>query len=244
MIKKLIGLGLTDGEARVYYALLQLGSSTVGPIVKKSKIAYSNIYEVLDRLSQKGLVTHITKQKTKYFQASHIENLKFYLEEKEQHIEQQKETLQELWPHITSLVSEQAHEAEVFVGFKGLTSAYAIMLEDVQTNDTFNFFFNAPDQYAEAIDSFYVRIGKIFRDKKVSLKGIAHESYRQNKGVGQTPWTKMRYVDFPTPTTIDICKDKIMLITWEQPMGVLITSLELAEGFRQYFESVWKQAKK
>jgi sugar-specific transcriptional regulator TrmB len=66
---ELTKLGLTEGEAKVYLALLKLGSSTVGPIVKKSKVAYSNIYEVLERLISKGLVSFIKKEKTKYFQA-------------------------------------------------------------------------------------------------------------------------------------------------------------------------------
>ena len=57
---------LTEGEAKVYEALLFLGSSTVGPIVTRSKVSYSNIYEVCDRLTAKGLVSHIVKEKTKH----------------------------------------------------------------------------------------------------------------------------------------------------------------------------------
>ena len=44
---ELLKVGLTDGETKVYLALSEIGSSTVGPIVKKSGIAYSNIYDVL-----------------------------------------------------------------------------------------------------------------------------------------------------------------------------------------------------
>ena len=44
-------LGLTEGEASVYLALLKLNSSTVGAIVKDSGVSYSKIYEVLGRLS-------------------------------------------------------------------------------------------------------------------------------------------------------------------------------------------------
>ena len=41
--KELQSLGLTEGEAKAYVALLGLGSSTVGPIAKKSSILYSAI---------------------------------------------------------------------------------------------------------------------------------------------------------------------------------------------------------
>ena len=54
-------IGLTNGEARVYSSLLNLESSTVGPITKKSGVAYSKIYEVLQRLIEKGMVSFIIK---------------------------------------------------------------------------------------------------------------------------------------------------------------------------------------
>ena len=76
-------LGLTEGESKVYEALLSLGSSTVGPIVKKSGVAYSNIYEILNRLLEKGFVSFVTKEKTKYFQAAEPTRIKDYLEKQE-----------------------------------------------------------------------------------------------------------------------------------------------------------------
>ena len=59
----LLKIGLTEGEAKVYIALTELGSSTVGPIVKKAKVAYSNVYDILNRLIEKGIVSFITKNK-------------------------------------------------------------------------------------------------------------------------------------------------------------------------------------
>ena len=34
------GLGFTEGESKAYIAMLELGSTTVGPIAKKASIAY------------------------------------------------------------------------------------------------------------------------------------------------------------------------------------------------------------
>ena len=85
--EKLEELGLTSGESKVYEALLVLGPSTVGPVVKKSNVAYSNIYEILNRLLDKGLVSFIVKQKTKYFQAEDINRIKDYLVLQEKELE-------------------------------------------------------------------------------------------------------------------------------------------------------------
>lgn len=47
-------LGLTKSEIKVYLALLELGQSTTGPVVDKAEIASSKIYEILEKLVNKG----------------------------------------------------------------------------------------------------------------------------------------------------------------------------------------------
>ncbi len=243
MIEQLKKLGLTEGESKVYYALLKKGSSTVGPIVKESCVAYSNIYEILERLINKGLVTYILKEKTKYFQATNIENIEVYLANKQQELDKQKEMLSSIKKAIGSISKEIMEEAEIFVGKAGLRSAYEIILQDVKRDEDFLFFYNTPKEYATQVEEFYLIIAKKFKKSGVDLKGLTFESYRGTKGIKQTPWTKMKYVNFPIPPTMDICKDKILIISWKRPMGFLIKSQELADNFKEYFYSVYDKAK-
>jgi sugar-specific transcriptional regulator TrmB len=244
MLTELKKLGLTDGEARVYIALLKTGSSTVGPVVKQSDVAYSKVYEIIERLIKKGLVTYIIKEKTKHFQATNPENLKAYLEKKQEEIDGQKTALDSILPSITKISKETSEEAEIFIGNKGLRTAYEILLEDTKKNDDFLFFITLPKEKVEEVAEFYSRIGKKFKEVGVNLKGISHETYRDVPGTKETAlWTKMRYVNFPIPSTLDICKDKILLISWEKPAGFLIRSQELADNLRGYFNSVWEKAK-
>jgi HTH-type transcriptional regulator, sugar sensing transcriptional regulator len=49
-IEQLTTLGLTPGEAKVYLAMIQIGSSRVGKIVEISGVSQSKVYNVLDRL--------------------------------------------------------------------------------------------------------------------------------------------------------------------------------------------------
>ena len=60
MLSELIHLGLTNGEVRIYLSLLKLVSSKVGSIVKDSRVSYSKVYDVLERLITKGLVSYVT----------------------------------------------------------------------------------------------------------------------------------------------------------------------------------------
>ena len=54
-LHELLKIGLTEGEAKVYLALSELGSSTVGPIVKKTKVANSPEKSKFDFVSIKNL---------------------------------------------------------------------------------------------------------------------------------------------------------------------------------------------
>src|SRR3989344_7793587 len=121
----LTNLGLTEGESKVYLALLKQGSSTVGPIVKEAKVAYSNIYEILDRLLEKGLVSFIIKEKTRHYQAAQPSQLQDYLEKKESQLAEEKSILKKLIPELEKL-QEQTHrqQAEIFLGLKGMKTAF------------------------------------------------------------------------------------------------------------------------
>src|SRR3989344_6526669 len=139
---ELLKVGLTDGESKVYLALSEIGSSTVGPIVKKSGVASSNIYDILDRLVGKGLVSFVVKSKTKYFQAAPPHNLLEYLESREKEISSQKASLIKSLPDLENLQgTHMTQEAEVFVGKKGLRSAYEKMLKGVTKNDEALYFY-------------------------------------------------------------------------------------------------------
>jgi len=63
-------LGLNRRESICYTALLELGSSKTGAIVKKTGIPSSKIYEILDKLINRGLVSYIKIGKIKHYQAS------------------------------------------------------------------------------------------------------------------------------------------------------------------------------
>src|SRR3989344_1268060 len=91
---------LTKSEVSVYLALLDLGSSSTGKIVDKSQVSSSKIYEILDRLMQKGLVSFVIKEGVKHFEAAPPDRILDYAEEKEKEMKQQKEGLKSLIPEL------------------------------------------------------------------------------------------------------------------------------------------------
>ncbi|MEM4152831.1 MAG: helix-turn-helix domain-containing protein [Candidatus Pacearchaeota archaeon] len=74
--------GLTKGEAKVYLTLLKIGETTTGNIIKESGLSGSKVYEIINRLIKKGLVSFIVKERTKWFKAATPRKLLEYLDMK------------------------------------------------------------------------------------------------------------------------------------------------------------------
>ncbi len=239
----LLKIGLTEGEAKVYIAMIELGSSTVGPIVKKSGVAYSNVYDILNRLMDKGVATYILKSKTKYFQAVSPSNLLVYLEKKEAELNQQKKALKKALPQLESLQEFKAkQEAEIFVGKKGLRAAYEKLFTTVNKDEEDLFFYIYHPEYGKEADLFYLSIQEII--KKLPIRGISNTEGRESLFAQSVDFIRYRFVDFPIPGNLEVCGDKTLFVSWEKPtIGVLITSKSIADNLRNYFDTVWVIAK-
>lgn len=237
----LLRIGLTEGEAKVYLALLEQGSSTVGPIVKKSGVAYSNVYTVLDRLIKKGLTSIIVKSKTKYFQPASPSNLYQYLEGRELEISSQKQALKKVLPELERLQKvAPTEESEMFIGIKGLRSAYAQFLSDVDPIGKYMFFYVHQKEYATEADRFYFSIKDVLKNLK-GVRGICNLQGKDSAFNKQATFIEFRYVDFPIPGNIEIYKDRVLLVSWQQPaVGILVRSKSLSDSLSIYFESVWR----
>lgn len=247
-------IGLTNGEARIYLALLSLDSSTVGPIVKKSGVAYSKVYEVLERLIEKGLVSFTIKEKTKYFQALEPSRLKEYLEKKEKEIEENKKILNKLIPSLKDITSKKSNrqESEVFVGEKGIKTAYEILLKNTAPKSSLRFFYIHSKKYDKQAYDFYFGIGNVIgkldsfiKKNKIEWRGLENkEDFGYILADRLPKFMPVKDVKFPLPGNIDIGEEMILIVAWsEKPVGILIKSKEVADNFKNYFDSAWKITK-
>jgi HTH-type transcriptional regulator, sugar sensing transcriptional regulator len=246
MKEELRQLGLTKGETNVYLALLKLSSSTVGAIVKESGVSYSKIYEVLGRLMEKGLASFTLKEKTKYFQGVKPNRLLEFIKQKEEEIKKNKEAIENILPDLEAMSDKKGNQsAEIFIGLKGLKTAYEILLKGYSKNIPLCYFYVHDEKYAEIANDFYEKEFSYFKELKIKLQGVSSRDLKQSKSFKKPPkFADLRFVDSPLPSTIDIYQDKILITTWrDKPFAYLITSKEISENFMNYFNQLWKIAR-
>ena len=242
-------LGLTDGEARVYLSLLKLGSAKVGEIVKDSTISYSKVYDVLQRLSIKGLASQIIVENIKYFNAVEPYRLHEYIKRKEEELDTQKGIIDKIIPQLAEYARDNRNKkkssAEIFIGDSGLKTAYEVLFNNISTrkkndDDVLRYFYPHAG-YHEVATPFYSRLYQFQKSKKIKQKGIATFAFKSSKHFREIPKdVNMKFVNFPLPGTMDILRDKLLIISWNNTAtGILIISEEIAEHFKSYFDKIW-----
>jgi len=97
---KLMDLGLTEDEAKVYVALLELGGSYVSVVAKKAGIHRVNCYKILDDLVKKGLVNSFVKNQVKHYA---VETPRILVQQQAEKLDAAKRLLPELFSITNSL---------------------------------------------------------------------------------------------------------------------------------------------
>ncbi|AIF83144.1 putative transcriptional regulator [Candidatus Nitrososphaera evergladensis SR1] len=242
--QQLVDLGLTQGEARVFLSLLKLGPSKVGAVVKDSKVSYSKVYDVLERLASKGLVSHATIGNIKHFNAVEPYRLHDYLQKKEDALKAQKATAEGLVSELAKVANRNraAKGAEIFAGDRGLRTAYEILLKDASKNDVLRYFYPF-DDYHPIATPFYSRLHLFQKEKEITQRGIGTVAFSRSAHYREIAgMVDMRFVPFPLPGTMDVFQDKLLMVSWESEIGILVTSKDIADHFARYFDSVWQVA--
>jgi sugar-specific transcriptional regulator TrmB len=227
-------LGFTQSEAKVYLTLLRSGQVKVGHIIEKSGLQSSTIHNTLHSLIDKGFVTYIFKDKIKRYQAVDPNLILKSYKEREQKFEN-------ILPQLKSIqeLSEEKQQAEIYEGTKGIMSLLNTLIEGVKPKDVYYFFARDISGSNPEIQEFFERYDAKRNSKKLVVKGLARKELKSL--FEKRNYLQMRYVDFPIPSNISICNNKMALINWgEKPTGVLVTSKQITESQIKFFNEIWK----
>jgi|TARA_B100001971_G_C18194770_1_gene540785 sugar-specific transcriptional regulator TrmB len=238
-------LDITQGEKKVYAALIKLRSSTTGPLYRKAQVSQSKVYEILDRLQKKGLAASIVKNGKTFW---HPANPSIFLKKIEHDLEivkERKKVLEKELPQLLKQDTYPSDEAQVLVGYNGFRSCLYSLLDTFSSQEEF-LVLGSPVVIPEPFNTFLKAFNKERIDKNIHAKFLYGEKLRTfAKEMYSLPKTKLRFMSGLTPSTIAIGKDRIIIMTWENTgKFVVIMGTDIANSYRLFFESLWKMSKK
>jgi sugar-specific transcriptional regulator TrmB len=228
--------GLSLNEAKVYSALLKLGSASVVDITKKSGVHRVNVYDVIERLQKKGLIASVMQKNKRFYEASNPEELLKL-------IEMRQEQIINILPSLKMeyKMQKKKQEVHVFKGPDGVITAYYMMLDQ-----------NAP-LFAiggSGLNRKYLKHRHTKWDKeriKRGMKGklLYFESYRSADIGGKGFEVRFLPDRFKSPIMVDICGDLVVnLLATDDILAIVIENKDVADAYRNYFKFMWEFAKK
>lgn len=236
LIQILTSLGLTDKEAKIYIATAEAGTAPVSNIAQMAHLNRVTTYDILDKLKQKGLISHFTKKKIKFFTAIKPEIL---LEE----FEKRTNSLRTAIPKFKRLTGEIAHpRVRYFEGLEGIKAIYA----DTLTSKTEILNFSNSDEIRKQWPNYDEEYVAKRAEKKIFLKGIAPKDRAGEtvKSQDDKYHREMRLIPpdkFNFTNEINIYDDKVSIISFKNELiGMIIESTEIANSQRAIFEMCWQ----
>jgi sugar-specific transcriptional regulator TrmB len=227
-------IGLTKTESIIYWALLQSGPSLAGRISRQSGIHRRSVYDAMDRLIEKGLVSYILKNNQRYYQAANPEKLLQLVKDRER-------IVSEILPELKAQYgfSKEKEETNFYVGKEGIKYIFEDMLKEKDTV----LVIGASANVDQIVKYYFPKYDKRRVKEKVRVRLIYDKSFRPVKGI---PLSEIRYLPegYGSNAATNIYSDKVAIIIWvERPLAILIKNKEVAKSYRKYFELLWKIAK-
>ena len=243
-------LGLSEKEASVYIALLQVDNTSASELAQKTDIKRPTVYVMLESLEEKGLVSETTEGKRTRYQAEPPERLETYVQRRKQELEEQSKRLEDdVIPQLKSMQKEEGERPVVkyFEGKEGIISTMEEffyqesekepgVMRLMYPNDRLNELFTAEDRK---------KYRSMRLEKNIASK-VLYTSDTEYKGSNEySERVKLDQEQYPISCDISIYRDKVRIsILGEKLSGIFIRSKDFADTLRSLFDLAFDSQEK
>jgi len=234
-------VGLTRNETKLYLALLEFGSATATQLMRTSGLHRAVVYDLSERLIEKGLASFVIKGRKKFFEAANPQKLLDIEKEKTDKIKLILPQLEELSKFTSKL------EVKIYKGKEGLKTVF----EDIMSSGVKEWLVIGSSGKTIKIMPEYLQIFQKRRSKLGILTRalMIDNEFGRKRGheLKKLNATKVKYLPkyIITPTVIQIYDNKTILHsnTSGTPFVIVIDNKDISSSFREYFKTLWNVSK-
>jgi sugar-specific transcriptional regulator TrmB len=240
--KALIGFGLKENEADVYISALKLGPTPILPIAKETGIRRTTIYEIIESLISKGLVTTELKGFKKLYCAAHPQNLVSIFENK-------KENLEIIIPELTTIYKAQGSENSIktYESLVSIKSLYLDILNSYKSGD-FCYVIGDTDKFIKDDPKFFMKYIEDRAKMDLDIKIIVADSAASRERKKYERNFNCHIKILPKETTLSanftVTKDIFLTQAVEnQQLAITTNNKEIINLQKNLFEMIWNSLK-
>ena len=231
-------IGLHKNEIIIYFDLIKVGHSSAHEVSNRTKIHRPNVYDILEKLIKKGIVTQSIEDNVKIFYPVSPQNLLNYLKQKEY-------DLKKIIPEIEKIHSHPPEKRRVTMS-EGIKS-FRIILNDLLEKNEPIYVYGIPKGVSEIIGGFIEDFHERRMKKGIIMKHIYNKDAQERmKFLNKLDYTEAKFFpsNYNTTITTLICGDTVLLNFWEDPIStIVIENKAVAEAYKKYFDILWEEAK-
>jgi sugar-specific transcriptional regulator TrmB len=240
--KYLEEIGLSDKEAKVYVALLQVDHDSVLDLSKRTSINRTTIYPVIESLAKKGLVSEIQIDKKIHIKAEPPERLETYVERRKLNFEEQAKRLKDIVPQLKSIQRESGERPVVkyFEGINGILSSSDELYSYFDNSNELNYLIYPRDLVEELFSDVREKFIKQRRDKKINIKALYTRKAGDLPEVSDSYRLRIDDEKYPILCDIAIYGENVRINTLSsQISSILIKSKDLAITLKSLVDLVF-----
>jgi HTH-type transcriptional regulator, sugar sensing transcriptional regulator len=244
LVESLKNLGISEKEAKVYLALLQLGKTTSYAIAVRSGLKKSTTYVVLDQLAEKGFVYKVPRAKKQLYVAESPEKVVTLARERIALVEK----------YLPELLASQKSKMEkvnvsYFEGILGIKEMYKKLIKTMREvpfkkreylcfyghgKDAPKEFFNYWEELSYELYKYGIK-RRTFMPQDESVKWYFEQAVQL--GLTSIGLPKESY---STNVSFEVFDKYVQIISHRYLQGTLIENRDVADALRQIFEIMWE----
>jgi len=226
-------LNLDAKESKLFVALYKLSRASVNDLLKQTKIERRTIYDVLERLIQKGYVRYIVENKKRMYIPTDVNSI-------EEELKHKSQRFKELIPTIKGLKLDTGSiDVEILTGKKGIT----MIFNEIVVSEKEHLAFGDVSKFVENTGFDTQNFLKRLKEKKVSEKII----YPEGKKILKIPKGQYKILNtkLVPPTPVIIYGNIVAIFLFADPVTIIrIDNAEVALSYKKYFNHYWSIGKK
>ncbi len=245
LLKQLEALGLSEKEAVVYLALLPRQDTGSSKLIQATGLHGQFVYDALAKLEDLGLAKHVIQNGRKKFSANTPSRLMSLVEEKRLTAAAIAKELQ------SRFAGKHEQSFEVYQGASAFIAHQIELLKRTAEGSTLDVIASESERYLATLIDYGMReeYEKVRVERKIRVRYLGAPSQRDRLKQREGEQKLWEYRILPGGATglmnTDIHPTHINFNVFGDPiLSFTLTSKEVAEGYKAFFEAVWQLSSK
>ncbi len=236
--------GLSDKEAKVYLATLELGRGTAQNIAIKSGVNRGTTYSILETLIEKGLCREREQNKMAFYTAAEPDDIYLMFDLEKKQLIRKEQLLEKILPQLKAVNNSHADKPEIrfYEGKRGIFDCRADLVSSLEGEDRELLIARDRDLFDKVFSGEEQKqYAKILSSKKIKVKELYNYSAGKAKGARSGSRVEVTAGEYKLADEMSLFGNIIQLSCFrKKPSAVLIKDKGLAETLGALFNMAWE----